>query len=77
MKFEDGHWRMRPGTRGAYAHAAHDVTADGGTLRVRARRTEGAPVRWNLAIAGVTHPGVRVTADGDTDQIEIVLTTEE
>ncbi|MFB4293465.1 hypothetical protein ACBI99_37910 [Nonomuraea sp. ATR24] len=53
------------------------MTADGGTLRVRARRTEGAPVRWNLAIAGVTHPGVRVTAGGDTDQIEIVLTTEE
>ncbi|MEV4220860.1 hypothetical protein [Nonomuraea sp. NPDC049725] len=54
MKFKDGYWRMRPGTRGAYAHAAHDVTAGGGT-----------------------HPGVRVTAGGDTDQIEIVLTTEE
>ncbi|WP_219508039.1 hypothetical protein [Nonomuraea ceibae] len=53
------------------------MTADGGTLRVRARRTEGAPAPWNLAGAGVTHPDVRVTAGGDTDQIEIVLTTEE
>ncbi|WP_049573966.1 alpha-xylosidase [Nonomuraea sp. SBT364] len=36
MKFKDGYWRMRPGTRGAYAHAAHDVTADAATLRVLA-----------------------------------------
>ncbi|MGW0481007.1 alpha-xylosidase [Nonomuraea sp. NPDC003214] len=57
------------------AAAVFEVTRAGD--RVRARRTEGAPAPWNLAVAGVTHPGVRVTAGGDTDQIEIVLTTEE
>ncbi|MGP3957840.1 alpha-xylosidase [Nonomuraea sp. 3N208] len=36
MKFKDGYWRMRPGVRGAYATAAHDVTADAASLRVLA-----------------------------------------
>ncbi|MEU7860078.1 alpha-xylosidase [Nonomuraea sp. NPDC049141] len=36
MKFKDGYWRMRPGVRGDYATAAHDVTADAASLRVLA-----------------------------------------
>ncbi|MEU4232655.1 alpha-xylosidase [Nonomuraea sp. NPDC026600] len=36
MKFKDGYWRMRPGMRGDYATAAHDVTADAASLRVLA-----------------------------------------
>ncbi|GII76766.1 alpha-xylosidase [Sphaerisporangium rufum] len=36
MKFKDGYWRMRPGVRGDYATAAHDVTAHPGGLRVLA-----------------------------------------
>ncbi|MGW0803785.1 alpha-xylosidase [Nonomuraea sp. NPDC002799] len=40
MKFKDGHWRMRPGVRGDYATAAHDVTADAGSLRVLAPTRE-------------------------------------
>ncbi|WP_327102582.1 alpha-xylosidase [Nonomuraea glycinis] len=36
MKFKDGYWRMRPGTRGAYANAAFDVTAAADSLRILA-----------------------------------------
>ncbi|WP_326551839.1 alpha-xylosidase [Micromonospora sp. NBC_01813] len=36
MKFKDGYWRMRPGVRGRYAHAAYDVTAGPDGLRVLA-----------------------------------------
>lgn len=64
--------------------AVFEVTRDGG--RVRARRTGGQRASWNLLIVGVaaavasspgppdvTEAGIRVTADPDTDEIEIVL----
>ncbi|MEV4172082.1 alpha-xylosidase [Nonomuraea sp. NPDC049709] len=40
MKFKDGYWRMRPGVRGEYAVAAHDVTAEAGSLRILAPARE-------------------------------------
>ncbi|WP_336204502.1 alpha-xylosidase [Nonomuraea sp. LPB2021202275-12-8] len=74
-----------PGAGGAAA-AVFEVSRSAG--RVRARRTEGAPTGWNLSLAGVTEAiggtggtletvsgGVRVAADGETDHIEIVLSS--
>ncbi|WP_043628043.1 alpha-xylosidase [Nonomuraea candida] len=40
MKFKDGYWRMRPGVRGDFATAAHDVTAEAGSLRILAPTRE-------------------------------------
>ncbi|MGW3349344.1 alpha-xylosidase [Nonomuraea rubra] len=40
MKFKDGYWRMRPGVRGDYATAAHDVTALDASLRILAPTRE-------------------------------------
>ncbi|BCJ61801.1 alpha-xylosidase [Micromonospora endophytica] len=36
MKFKDGYWQMRPGVRGSYATAAHDVTVGAQAIRVLA-----------------------------------------
>jgi len=69
-----------PGTDGAVFEFTRVIG------RVRARRTGGQRASWKLLIVGVaaavasssgplavTEAGIRVTADPDTDEIEIVL----
>ncbi|MET7464176.1 alpha-xylosidase [Nonomuraea sp. NPDC005501] len=65
MKFKDGYWRMRPGVRGEYATAAHDVTADAAALRVL------APTR-PITRRGNTIDGPVLTVDVSSPMAEVI-----